>query len=55
MKKRSMDRTGKLIKLFMDRYLGSILLWQCDGSIELIIIHPLCLGVQLPSVALFFD
>ena len=36
MKKRSMDRTGKLIKLFMDRYLGSILLWQCDGSIELI-------------------
>ena len=36
MKKLSMDRTGKLIKLFMDRDLGSIFLWQCNGSIELI-------------------
>ena len=34
MKKRTMDRIGKLIKLFMDRDLGSILLWQCNGSIE---------------------
>ena len=36
MKKRSMDRTGKLIKLVMDQDLGIILLWQCNGSIELI-------------------
>ena len=39
MKKRSMDRTGKLIKLFMDRDLGGILLWQCNGSIELFDLH----------------